>query len=352
MLSALSIRHFVVVDTLDVEFGPGFTVLTGETGAGKSILLDALALLLGDRFETRQLRAGAERAELAATFAIDDAPQLAQWLETQGLDAGGEILVRRTLDAQGRSRAWINARPATLTQLAELGARLIDMHGQHAHQALVAAEAQRELVDAFGGLAALAHDVAQAWRAWRAAIERRDAAANAEAAFAAERDALRERERELSELALVPDEWATLTASERRLANAAQLIDAAAQAEEALSEGDDAIARRIARIEQRLTQAVDDDPALADIVALLAPASIQIDEAARAVRDYRRRLDLDPDELARVTDRLSAIHEVARKHRVRPEALHELAAATSARLAELEQSSDANALERAVATAE
>ena len=352
MLRALSIRHFVVVDTLDVEFGPGFTVLTGETGAGKSILLDALALLLGDRFETRQLRAGAERAELAATFAIDDAPQLAQWLEAQGLDAGGEILVRRTLDAQGRSRAWINGRPATLAQLAELGTQLIDMHGQHAHQALLDAEAQRELVDAFGGFAALAQDVAQAWRAWRAAIERRDAAANAEAAFAAERDALRERQRELSELALAPDEWATLTASERRLANAAQLIDAAAHAEEALSEGDDAIARRIARIEQRLTQAAADDPALADIVALLAPASIQIDEAARAIRDYRRRLDLDPDELARVTERLSAIHEVARKYRVRPEALPGLAVATSTRIAELAEASDVAALEKAVGDTE
>jgi len=352
MLCALSIRHFVVVDALDVELAPGFTVLTGETGAGKSILLDALALLLGDRFEMRQLRAGAERAELAATFAIDDAPQLAQWLASHGLDAGDEVLVRRTLDAQGRSRAWINGRPATLAQLAELGAQLIDMHGQHAHQALLAAEAQRDLVDAFGGVAALAQDVAAAWRTWRAAIERRDAAAHAEAAFAAERDALRERERELADLALAPDEWATLTASERRLANAAQLIEAATHAEESLSEGDDAIARRLARIEQRLAQAAADDPALGDIVALLSPASIQIDEAARAIRDYRRRLDLDPDELARVTERLSAIHEVARKHRVRPETLPELAAATSTRLAELAQASDAAALEKAVGAAE
>jgi DNA repair protein RecN (Recombination protein N) len=351
MLRALSIRHFVVVDTLDVEFAPGFTVLTGETGAGKSILLDALALLLGDRFETRQLRPGAERAELAATFSLDDAPHVAQWLAAQGLDAGDEILLRRTLDAQGRSRAWINGRPATLAQLADLGGRLIDMHGQHEHQALVASEAQRELLDAFGGFAPLAADVGEAWRAWRSAVERRDAAVHAEAAFATERDALRERQRELEGLALAPDEWGALTGAERRLANAAQLIGAAEQAEEALSEGDDAITRRLARIEQRLMQAANDDPALAEIVALLAPASIQLDEAARAVRDYRRRLDLDPDELARVTDRLSAIHDVARKHRVRPEALHALAAETSARLAELEQSSDANALETAVATA-
>src|SRR5690242_17057845 len=249
MLSALSIRHFVVVDTLDVEFAPGFTVLTGETGAGKSILLDALGLLLGDRFEMRQLRPGADRAELAATFAVDPATSIAQWLEAEGLDAGDELLLRRTLDAQGRSRAWINGRPATLAQLADLGGRLIDMHGQHEHQALVAADAQRELLDAFGGCGALAADVADAWRAWRAAIERCEAAVHAEAAVAAERDALRERQRELESLALAPDEWTTLSASERRLANAAQLIEAAAHAEEALSDGDDAIARRLARIE-------------------------------------------------------------------------------------------------------
>jgi len=348
MLRALSIRHFVVVDTLDVEFSPGFSVLTGETGAGKSILLDALGLLLGDRFEMRQLRPGAARAELAATFAVDALPSVLQWLAAEDLDAGDELLLRRVLDAQGRSRAWINGRPATLAQLAELGAQLLDVSGQHAHQALVGAEAQRSLLDEFGGFAALTRDVADAWRAWRAAVARREAAAQAEAAFAVERDALDERRRELAELALAPDEWTTLTATERRLANAAGLIEAATQAEEALSEGDDAIARRLARITQKLTQASVDDAALSEIVALLAPAAIQVDEAARSVRDYRRRLDLDPDELARVEARITAIHDVARKYRVRPEALHALESATAARLAELAQASDANALARAV----
>ena len=351
MLCALSIRHFVVVDALDVEFSNGLTVLTGETGAGKSILLDALGLLLGDRFEMRQLRPGAERAELAATFSIGGAPAVIRWLETEGLDANGELLLRRTLDAQGRSRAWINGRPATLAQMAQIGAQLIDLHGQHAHQALTGADAQRALLDEFGGFASATEDVGDAWRAWHAAEERRAAAVQAEAAFAAERDALRERERELADLALQPDEWTTLTATERRLANAAALIEAAAQAEEALTDGDDAIARRIARITQRLEHASADDPALAGIVALLTPAAIQIDEAARAVRDYRRRLDLDPDELSRITERHSAIHDVARKHRVRPEALPDLGAATSARLAELAQASDAVALEKAAEAA-
>jgi DNA repair protein RecN (Recombination protein N) len=347
MLRALSIRDFVVVASLDVDFEPGFTVLTGETGAGKSILLDALGLLLGDRFEQRQLRPGAERAELSAVFDLANASAARRWLEAAELAAGDELVLRRVQDAQGRSRGWINGRPATLAQLSELGAALLDLHGQHAHQALVGAEAQRALLDAFGDLRALASDVAHAWRTWRDAVARRDAATDAAQAFTAERDALAERARELADLALQPDEWTVLTATQRRLANAASLIEATSQAEEALVDGDDALAPRLARITQKLTQASADDSALADVVALLAPAAIQLDEAVRAIRDYRRRLDLDPDELARIDERLAAIHEVARKHRARPEVLHEQGHSIAARLAELTEASDAQALARA-----
>jgi DNA repair protein RecN (Recombination protein N) len=177
MLRQLSIRNFVLVDALDVELAGGFAVLTGETGAGKSILVDALGLLLGDRFEPGQLRAGAARAELAATFATADLPQVSAWLAEHDFEGDeGEVLLRRVLDAQGRSRAYVNGHPATLAQLAELGERLVDLHGQHAHQSLGQAEAQRALVDAFGGFATLAREVAAAWRAWRTAVERRDAA--------------------------------------------------------------------------------------------------------------------------------------------------------------------------------
>ena len=347
MLRALSIRNFVVVEAIDVELDAGFTVLTGETGAGKSILVDALGLLLGDRFETRQLRPGTERAELAATFDVGASPAILRWLATEELDAQDELLLRRVLDAQGRSRAWINGRPATLGQLAALGAQLLDLHGQHEHQALASAEAQRNLLDAFGGAAPLARDVAEAWRAWRGAIERRDVAAGAARAYAAERDELRERERELAQLALAPDELAALATAQRRLANAAGLLDAAAQAEDALSEGDDALAPRLARIAHRLTQASADDTALAEVVALLGPAAIQLDEATRALRDYRRRLDVDPGELARVEQRLAAIHDVARKYRVRTDELPALLQSTGDRLAELSAASDAGALARA-----
>src|SRR4051812_26695198 len=199
MLRLLSIRNFVVVDTLELELERGFTVLTGETGAGKSILLDAIGLLLGDRFELRQLKPGGERAELAATFDLADAPAARAWLDEQGLaDDEPEALLRRTLDAQGRSRAWINGRPATLAQLDAFGALVVDLHGQHAHQSLLAAEAQRVLVDAFGGLGPVAREVAQLWRAWRAAVEHRDAAGQDAAAMGAERELLMARQADLA----------------------------------------------------------------------------------------------------------------------------------------------------------
>jgi len=351
MLRSLTIRNFVIVESLDVELDAGFTVLTGETGAGKSILLDALGLLLGDRFEQRQLRPGAERAELSAVFDVGNLRNVRAWLAAEALDADGDLLLRRVNDAQGRSRAWINGHPATIAQLATLGAQLLDLHGQHAHQALSGAEAQRELLDEFGGTGGLARDVAFAWRAWRDAVTRRDAAAAAAEATARERDDVRERHRELAALELGADEWNELTASQRRLANAAGLIDATTEAERVLTDDDDALSRRLARIIQRLRQASADDPALSEPTSLLEPAAIQLDEASRALREYRRRLDLDPDELARVEQRLSAIHDLARKHRVKPEALHALTETLAQRLAELTEAADARALAEAAGEA-
>jgi DNA repair protein RecN (Recombination protein N) len=218
MLRSLAIRNFVVVAALDVEFSEGLTVLTGETGAGKSILLDALGLLLGDRFDVRQLRAGSERAELSAEFDVTDLPAVEAWLALQALaNDGHELLLRRVLDAQGKSRAWINGRPATLAQLAELGARLVAIHGQHAHQTLGEAAAQRQLVDAFGGFTTLAGEVAQRWQAWRQAVEKRDAATHAAEATASERAFLDDRRQELADLAVTATEWAQLSATQSRL---------------------------------------------------------------------------------------------------------------------------------------
>jgi len=353
MLRLLSIRNFVVVEALDLELDGGFSVLTGETGAGKSILLDALALLLGDRFELRQLRPGAERAELAAVFDAEDPAGIAAWLAAHDLGgADGQVLLRRTLDAQGRSRAWINGRPATLAQLKDIGERLVDLHGQHEHQSLTVAEVQRSLVDAFGGFTALARATADSWRAWNAAVEKRDAAAAAASASAAERETLEARRRELATLDVSADEWAALTQAQSRLAHAAALIEAATAAEEALADGDDALSSRLAALIAKLDALSVHDPALAAIVELLEPARIGVDEASRALRAYRQKVDIDPTELGRIEERLSAIHDVARKHRARPEALPALMAETDARLAALAESANEAMLGARAAEAE
>jgi DNA repair protein RecN (Recombination protein N) len=353
MLRLLSIRNFVVVEALDLELDGGFSVLTGETGAGKSILLDGLALLLGDRFELRQLRPGAERAELAAVFDAEDPPGIAAWLAAHDLGAAdGQVLLRRTLDAQGRSRAWINGRPATLAQLKDIGERLVDLHGQHEHQSLAVAEVQRSLVDAFGGFTALARATADSWRAWNAAVEKRDAAAAAALASAAEREGLEARRRELAALEVSAEEWAALTQTQSRLAHAAALIEAATAGEEALTDGDEALSSRLAALIAKLDALSVHDPALAAIVDLLEPARIGVDEASRALRGYRQKVDVDPAELARIEERLSAIHDVARKHRVRPEGLPALMAETEARLASLAESANAAMLAQRAAEAE
>ena len=342
-----------MVESLDLELDAGFSVLTGETGAGKSILLDALALLLGDRFDLRQLRPGAERAELAAEFEIDGRTAVMAWLSEQGLAGeGSNLLLRRTQDAQGRSRAWVNGRPATLAQLKDVGEMLVDLHGQHAHQSLVTADAQRSLVDAFGGFTTLALATAAAWREWRAAIEQRDAAAAAQEASAAEHEALAARRRELSSLAVAADEWASLAQAQSRLAHAAALLAAAASGEEELTEADSALTRRLASLIARLDAGAVHDPALNEVIALLEPARIQLVEAARELRAYGQKLDLDPAELTRIEERQAAIHDAARKYRIRPEALPELLAQTEAQLSALGDASDSEALAKRLAATE
>jgi DNA repair protein RecN (Recombination protein N) len=352
MLRALSIRDFVVVDALDVEFDDGFSVLTGETGAGKSILVDALALLVGARFELRELRAGAARAEISAVFDTAGLPLVEAWLEGEGL-AGDEhaALLRRTLDAQGRSRAWINGRPATLAQLAELGEMLVDLSGQNSHQALGRAPAQRALVDAYGGFSALTRETGDAFRAWRAAVAARDQARVGADALARERDELAARRDELAKLAPREREWEELGAAQSRLAHAAALIETAAAADAAL-DGDGAMLANLHALIQRVAHAARIDPALGGAVKTLESAATELSDTAHTLRDYLRKLDVDPQELARVEARLGALHDAARKHRVRAEELPGLVTATAARLADLAQSADLAALDARVAAGE
>ena len=260
--------------------------------------------------------------------------------------------MRRTLDAQGKSRAWINGQPATLAQLKDIGEQLVDLHGQHAHQSLTAAEVQRSLVDAFGGFFALGRATADAWRAWNAAVEKREAAAAAASASAAERESLEARRRELATLDVSEDEWSTLTQAQSRLAHAAALIEAATAGEEALTDGDDALSSRVTALIAKLDALCAHDAALLEIVALLEPARIGIEEAARTLRAYRQKVDIDPAELARIDERLSAIHDIARKHRVRPDALPALLTDTEARLDALAESTNSAMLAQRAAEAE
>ena len=342
MLSSLSIRDFVIVDQLELEFGPGFTVFSGETGAGKSILIDALALALGERADASVVREGASRADIAAEFDTDEAAEA--WLAARELASEHRALLRRSVDSSGRSKAWINGTPATLLQLRELGDLLVDIHGQHAHQLLLRAGAQRRLLDAQAGLAADARAVADAHRTWRAiGLQRKEFETDAKA-IALERDQLTWRASELKQLAIKPGEWEAIGEEHQRLAHAAALIEGAQSALDTLAEADGAIASQLASLIHKLGQLAGIDAALKPALESLEPARIEISEAARVLSDYLSRIELDPSRLAEVEARIDAIHSTARKFRLAPGELAAELASAQARLAALDGASDLDAL--------
>ncbi len=343
MLRFLSIRDFVIVESLDLELASGFTVLTGETGAGKSILIDALNLVLGERGEAGVIREGARQAEISADF---DVPQaLADWLAQHELGSEeGSCILRRVIDANGRSRAFINGRSATLAQLREAGEFLVDIHGQHAHQSLGRPEAQRILLDSHAGLDGDAATVREAHGRYR---KLKDALA------AAEGDARRleeERERvawqveELDRLAPGPGEWEEVQREHTRLAHAASLIEGVEAAIDALSESDSAALGTLSAVSARLESLADYDPALKAISDQLEPARIQVQEAARELAQYLRRAELDPQRLAETAARVEALHGAGRRFRVAPGNLAEEHVRLMARLEELKLAADVGAL--------
>ncbi|MBI3937791.1 MAG: DNA repair protein RecN [Betaproteobacteria bacterium] len=347
MLRSLSIRDFVIVDRMDLEFAPGFTVLTGETGAGKSILVDALAMVLGERGDAAAVRQGAERAEISAEFEAGTPAALARWLADNELaDDPGTCLMRRLIDAGGRSRAFINGRPVTLAQLREAGEFLVDIHGQHVHQSLTRGAAQRELLDAYAGLRGPAQAVAAVFRHWQEAHARRLALESNAAAYAAEREQLEWQIRELAALNFTVEEWQALGAEHSRLAHAAALIETAQYGLEALSEGENASLAQLNDVISRLNHLVEYDAALRGILEILEPAQVQVQEAVYSLRHYQQRIELDPQRLREVESRLEAIHAAARRHRVSPEALPETLARFRARLEELGGGGDIEALRR------
>jgi DNA repair protein RecN (Recombination protein N) len=348
MLRHLSIRDFVIVAALDLEFDSGFSVFSGETGAGKSILIDALALTLGARADAGVVRTGETRADITAEF--DAPPHVAQWLDEQALaspDGDGVVMLRRVVDSGGRSRAFINGTPATLTQLREVGEMLVDIHGQHAHQLLMRPDAQRELFDTHAGLTDLAAAVTRAWRSARDARQAVAAAQSRDRELQLERERLAWQLAELDKLAPQPGEWEEVNAEHRRLSHSANLIDGVQGALAALSESDEAMISHLNSIVSKLRDLAEIDPALSDALAALEPAAIQLQEAAYSLSHYAQRLELDPERLAQVEKRLEALHSAARKFRLQAESLPQEHAARRAQLATLDAAADIDSLRAA-----
>ena len=352
VLRSLAIRDFVIVESMSLEFDAGFTVLTGETGAGKSILIDALALVLGARADASVVRQGAERAEVSAEFDIASLGEVRKFIQKQSLTGSEEgCLVRRVIDAGGRSRAFINGSAVTATQLRELGELLVDIHGQHQHQSLARASAQRDLLDAYGKLEAQAADVERAFRAWHERSNQRRAFETDAAAFTAERERLEWQVNDLAQLDFKAEEWPELTAEHSRLAHAASLIEAAEAGMEALSEGEGASLAQVNGVIARLKNLADYDPKLKEVLDVLEPAQVQLQEAVYSLRHYQQRLDLDPKRLREAEQRLDAIHSAARKYRTEPGELPAMLEAARKRLSELALAGDIDALRKLEAAA-
>ncbi|WP_347334728.1 DNA repair protein RecN, partial [Ralstonia pseudosolanacearum] len=320
MLHSLTIRDFVIVHALDLDLADGFTVFTGETGAGKSILIDALALTLGERADATVVREGAPRADITAAF--DTHPQVLAWLEAHELHGDdGTILLRRTVDAAGRSKAFINGAAVTLAQLREVGEQLVDIHGQHAHQLLLKTDAQRRLLDAHAGLEDEVRAVGERYRAWQAVVRLREAAEQQSREAQLERERVEWQVSELQKLAPQPGEWEEVQAEHHRLSHAASLIEGTRAALDTLSEADSAVLTQLGAAVHGLQALAEIDPALADVLAALEPAQVQVQEAVHSLARYADRAELDPDRLAEVDARLQALHTMARKYRVAPETL-------------------------------
>ncbi|MFY9137323.1 DNA repair protein RecN [Zwartia sp.] len=348
MLRALHIRDFVIVTEAEINFESGFTVFSGETGAGKSILIDALALTLGERADSSVLRSGAARAEISAVF--DVPPELSLWLTEHDLSGEGELVLRRVVDAQGRSRAYINGSAVTIAQLREVGEYLVDIHGQHAHQSLLRTESQRDMVDAHGGHQALRQQVSLAWKALRK-IERQLTLSEQDAnALNAAREKLEWQLGELDRLSLGATEWEEVSAEQTRLANAQSLLDGAALALGCLDENEDSAHHQIVAALQKITQLLRHDPALQAVHESLESARISVSEAVSDLNAYLSRVELDPERLAIVDERMRNIFDLARKFKTEPEQLYTLHAALRSEQEALSASADIETL-RATAAA-
>ena len=331
MLINLSIQDYAVVDQLEVDLEAGMTCITGETGAGKSIMLDALGLCIGDRADSRAIRPGAPRTDIAACFDVSQNTRAQVWLSERDLEAAGDCILRRTITAEGRSRAYINGSPATLSDCADLGQLLVDIHSQHAHQSLLRRPVQRSLLDTYAGAETLIVEVSETAQRWRVLQEEYSRLAGQTEESDARRALLTYQIEELETLNPQPGELEALEAQHKLLANAAYIIDSAND----IAAGCEAQRDQLAR----LVQLANDDrmtgSATDNLRELLQSALIQLDEAQAETARFAASVELDPEGLRAAEERLSALHDLARKHRVQLDALHELLATLQAELESL-----------------
>jgi DNA repair protein RecN (Recombination protein N) len=336
MLKFLAIRDFVIVSSLELDFSPGFTALTGETGAGKSILIDALSLALGERGDATMVRNGCERAEIAAEFEIAGLPHMQTWLHEHELEGdAGVCLLRRVLDAGGRSRGFINGRSVTQQQMREAGDQLLDIHGQNAHQSLLRPDAQRTLLDGYAGMTEVVGQVAVLYHDWQALRRRRISLSENAEAVAAERELLQFQRSEMEGLDFNPEDWEAVQEDHARLAHAASLLETAAFGIETLSEADNACLAQLNALTVRLRDGMAHDASLGETLQMLESAQAELQEAVYALRHYQQRMDADPQRLHEQEQRIETVLDTARKYRVAPEQLGEALQRIVARLDEL-----------------
>jgi DNA repair protein RecN (Recombination protein N) len=341
MLSQIYIKDFAIIDEQELELGSGMSALTGETGAGKSILLDAIGLTLGDRADSDAIRAGVDKSEISVSFDITDCPDASTWLRDNDLDAGNECQLRRIITAEGRSRAYINGRPATLQLLRELGERLIDIHGQHEHQSLMKRDIQRKLLDDFAGNHKLLDTLAGHFRQWQQLHNEFEQLRSASQERQSRLELLQFQVKELDELDLQEDEITKLGEEHKRLANAGQLLDICQQGLATLYDADEGTVRdQLNRVQRTLEDVGDIDATLNESARMINEALINVEEATDTLRRFSDSLELDPSRLQWVEDRLALIHELARKHHVMVDELPALHASLQLELDNLDHADE------------
>lgn len=347
-LRRIVLRNFVIVSELDLELAGGFTVLTGETGAGKSILIDALQLVTGGRSDVGVIREGTQRTDVSAEFDTGDG--LALWLEAAGFELGETLLLRRTLDLQGKSRGWINGSPATATQLREIGEQLLDIHGQHAWQSLTRADAVRALLDAYAGVSPAL--LASLWQRWRLAQNDLAQAQAAQASLQTERERLAWQMAEVEKLAPGPDEWDQLNTEHGRLANAQALLEAALGALQSLDDDDGSARGALLAAHQLLQQQEHLEPYFRGLTDVLSSSLAQVEDSVHALRSYLRKTEPDPQRLTELDARMTQWLSLARRYKRTPAELPGLLASWQQELEKLDAAADLAGLEATQAAAQ